>query len=275
MKKAELVSLAGELGVDSEGLKSDLEDRISAHLSQNAARYQSDERFQAFFSPSKSRRRQQPVTRPRDTPTKHSPEADDNDNDESSEEDEEEAEKESLSERAREARERVQELAEDAFAAFLDYSETVRAHLSTIRTLTLVQVLLEKLFVLKALIPFTASVNVFDQFEVQHVPDLSVLGDCANFWHPLLLWTLAGVALPTVIGYYVNFKPNRGKKKAGYTVDPMVFALARVSLMHLALHTRVVSCACVARAAPAVRLAVGDLPYLSGAIAIIVALYTN
>jgi hypothetical protein len=274
MKKAELVSLAGELGVDSEGLKSDLEDRISAHLNQNAARYQSDERFQVFFSPSKSRRRQQPPAKPREEP-KHSPEAeedDDNEGDESSEDDDE---KESLSERAREARERVQELAEDAFAAFLDYSDTVRAHLSTIRTLTLVQVLLEKLFLLKSLIPFTATVNVFDQFEIQHVPDLTVLADCANFWHPMLLWTLAGAVLPTVIGYYVNFKPHKGKKKGGYIVDPMVFALARVSLIHLALHTRVVSCACVARAAPAIRLAVGDLPYLSAAIAIIVSLYTN
>lgn len=270
MKKAELVSLASELGVDSEGLKSDLEDRISAHLNQNSAKYQADERFQVFFSPSKSRRRQQPPAKPRDEP-KHSPE-------EEEEEDDEEAsdeEKESLSERAREARERVQELAEDAFATFLDHSETVRAHLSTIRTLTLVQLLLEKLFLLKSLIPFTATINVFDQFDIQHVPDLSVLGDCANFWHPLLLWTVAGSVLPTVIGYYVNFKPNKGKKKGGYVVDPMVFALARVSLMHLALHTRVVSCACVARAAPAVRLAVGDLPYLSAAIAIIVSLYTN
>lgn len=286
MKKAELVTLATELGVDSDGLKSDLEDRISNHLNSNSQKYQNDERFQAFFSPSKSRRTAAKKPPPVDSggsPKKQQQQDDgEGSEQESNDEDSENTHHYPLHERVQETRARVSELLTDAYEGFIDCSDTIRTCLSTIKTLTFVQILLEGFFLLKSLIPFTHSIHVIEQLHIHSVPDLYVLADLTNFWAPLVFWAIAGVFVPSLVAYYINFKraktpANKRQKNAasgGALIDPMVFAISRICLIHLLFNCKF-CCHLVSKAAPVIHVAIGDLPYLSAIIAIIVTLYTN
>ncbi|KAK9453849.1 hypothetical protein V1511DRAFT_46550 [Dipodascopsis uninucleata] len=50
MKKKELVELAEQLGVDTDGYKSDIESRISEYLAENAGALSNDARYASFYS---------------------------------------------------------------------------------------------------------------------------------------------------------------------------------------------------------------------------------
>lgn len=90
------------------------------------------------------------------------------------------------------------------------------------------------------------------------------------FWNPFAVWFGLLVALPLVLSYYINFS-GRTVQGARRTTDALVYNLARVLVAYfLAEHAG----ENVVVHASHVLSIVGKLPYIGGAVGILLALYT-
>lgn len=284
MKKADLVSLATDLGIDTNGmLKHDIDSRIMERLAEDPSQYSEDPRFQPFLSPTKRRRTTRRSPGP-DSDVKHSPELE-SDSDVSASGKTTEGIEHSAEEGADKILAVIQawgDSAVDAFWDSIDYAiggaHWVRARLSTVCMITTLSVLLELGLVLRALIPFDQRIRLGDAYTIRNAPDLSVLQSCLSFWRPLLAYLASAVIVPSVVGYFINFKaepPRKNRRKSdarpeGRAIDPLVFAITKVVLLHLALTTRAISVH-----TDLLKSAVGDIPYGSAVVGILLALYTN
>lgn len=92
---------------------------------------------------------------------------------------------------------------------------------------------------------------------------VQMLSSYKLFWNPVLLWLVALVLVPVVVSYYINFS-------ATSRTDPLIYNLSRVLITYfLAEHTELII------HTSHVLSILGKLPYIGGAIGILLALYTS
>lgn len=243
MKKPELVSLAGSLGVPTEGIKSELEARIAAHLADNPDLVASDETLAAYHlaasSPSKTRRKSKKVDVTPLSPegVKYSPEQV-NDKDESESADSETdivSKAETVEEDLVSVIDKGKELASSAWTSvsegtldvvdyIADFSDSVRHGLSSVTFVASFFTVIELGLVLKTIVPLSEKAIVGYALPIPH---LEVVTYWKTFWLPLFLWISGSLLTPLLIAYYINFTgtashSKRSKSKQS-TYDPFVY----------------------------------------------------
>lgn len=243
LKKPELVSLAGSLGVPTEGVKSELEARIAAHLADNPDLVASDETLAAYHlaasSPTKTRRKSKKVDVAPLSPegVKYSPEqANDKDESESAESESEfVAKAEAVEEDLVSVIDKGKELAASAWTSIsdgaldiadyiADVSDSIRHGMSSVTFVASLFTLIELGLVLKTIVPLSEKALVGYALPIPH---LEVVTYWKTFWLPLFLWIAGSLLTPLLISYYINFtgaaSHSKRSKSKQVTYDPFVY----------------------------------------------------
>lgn len=233
LKKGELVSIANELGLDSDGIKIDIESRISQHLAQNEATLSNDPRYAPFYgsSPSKARRRSKKAES--DEPScANSPIKSTRDDDEDGDEDGEY--NDTVLDRSREIVSTFSEQATDYYYTVQEYVEEyadiARQSLSNIHFINSLATAIELGIVLVNLFKWT-NMDIGAGFYIP-LPQPEILLNYEAFWRPLIVWTLFSFIIPGVTSYFINFtgaaSGSRRRAKNQSDFDPFIYNLTRL-----------------------------------------------
>lgn len=297
LKKGELVALATDFGLDTEGIKVDIESRISQHLAQNEATLSTNPTYAHFYnaSPSKSRRKSAKKADEEESPSKAmsssplksmtQPEV----HEEESEGDEEEG-NESVLEKSREFMTEISDRVTDAYYDVQDwvedYSSLMRQSFSNIHFINSVATALEFAVMVTSLsrwtaIPITSTFTVF-------LPHADNLVSYDNFWRPLIVWTFFSVAMPLLASYFINFtgaaSGSRRKSKGQSDFDPVIYNLTRLVTSYVVyqgyqnglldyISTWGVFCDALKATIPVIDAILGEFPKISGSIVLALSIY--
>lgn len=130
--------------------------------------------------------------------------------------------------------------------------DELRAGLSKVSSVATVAAAVEGAILAKALIPLSTEIKIFGLGAVS-LPDIFTLLVLDAFWKPVLAWSLFQI-LPLVLGSLFNLRAaaahstrrtTRSRASAGalekltYAVDPVAYAAGKLLLVHLAFETSV------------------------------------
>lgn len=274
LKKGELQAIATELGLDTEGIKSDIEGRILGHI-QNDASLAGDEKWAVYLQSS-------PVKRSR------KPRASSEDAEAAKVEAKAEEIVEKVEEELNEKLAGVQDFFEDIYSQVVSFLDSVQEAVSTSYAINIAGIIVELSTLLYTLIPLSRSHFVGRGYPLPH---FELVTSWRTLWLPLLLWTSVSIVLPGVISHFVNFRlaaashSRRKSTRARATpFDPLVFSVSRavsawIFLHHftfvqpLNLYILEEAVMELNKALPIVQGALGDVPYVIAFVAIIFNLY--
>jgi hypothetical protein len=296
--------MAKDLGVDTSGIKADLERRISQYLDTHYSEYAKDDRYASYLSPAKSQRKSlmnnTPSRRSRrdeedDASKKHSPEIEyeSEDEEEEEEEDEQEIDKQRMINVVKQQLETVQERAGVVVDYIAEFSNSTRNSLTNVVVINGSGVVLELLLVIATLVPFTGVIPFpffMGGLYIEFLPNLTILTSVKLFWQPFLIWLGFSVCLPLITGYYINFttqsitgRRQSRTKQHHQMIDPLIFAVSRMVFAYVLYNKAIPKLGfeqytenlvwLIHSNGPILHYTLGNLPYISGAVGAIVALY--
>ncbi|KAK7203697.1 hypothetical protein BZA70DRAFT_283198 [Myxozyma melibiosi] len=268
LKKKDLVDLASQLGVETDGFKTDLEGRIARALSQNSERMRNDARFSQFYRvtsspyalsrPRKSLVTVSPDKKPlsprspftsvltsKSTPSPSPLSA--SDSEESSESGEEgshywAALKSKLSS--------YYSSAGDAVSTSTEYSVTtaqqsglkLREKVSSVAAIDKLVAFYELFLIVKEQFPLSYKVDYiaipFADYKLTtptvHLPEPFAASTYKPVWEPFVFWALYFVAIPLVLSFFINFTSSKSTPaKARRTFDPVTFNIVKLLSAYL------------------------------------------
>lgn len=114
-------------------------------------------------------------------------------------------------------------------AGLTTYAESARESLSTVTGIQVLLLAFEMYGLQRAVLPWrdafsVPALNIRDPFRVT-LPDVFVLVTSA-FWAPSSLWLSTSLFAPLIFSWFFNLTVN-AKRSARYTVDPLVFSVAK------------------------------------------------
>jgi hypothetical protein len=276
LKKGELQAIATELGLETEGVKSDIEGRILGHLQGNAS-LAGDERWAVYLQTSPVKRARKPRASSEDAVDKT----------------------ETKTEEIAAAAEAVEEELVEKFAGIQDFFydiydqivatlDSVQEAVSTSYAVNLGAVTVEIATLLYSLIPLSRSHFIGSAYPL---PYFELVTAWRTLWLPLILWVSVAVVLPGVISHFVNFRlaaashSRRKSTRARATpFDPLVFSVARAVsawiflreftfVQPLNVYFLEEATMALNKALPIVVKALGDVPFVIAFVAIVFNLY--
>ncbi|KAK9247099.1 hypothetical protein V1506DRAFT_532905 [Lipomyces tetrasporus] len=262
LRKKDLVDLATDLGVDTDGFKSDIEARISQHLAENQTTLITNPRFSPFYStviaspgPAGSvgynRRRSMQKTPKTDvkrtiklSPPASSPIV-------------QELASEITGEpvsaieagssfvstqlaRVSSALSNTKEIAADQLqmsaSGVVKIAHRTRSKLSTVSSVIELEALYELFLLLKHTLPPTVSITSITipygptiAIKTVHLPDFHVLANYGAFWQPLFFWATYLVVAPLVASYLINFTVIKASTaRARQSFDPVTYNVVKL-----------------------------------------------
>ncbi|KAK9480596.1 hypothetical protein V1514DRAFT_361678 [Lipomyces japonicus] len=266
LKKKELVQLATDLNLETDGLKNDLEARIGQYLAENENSLINKPHLAPFYNsiiaspgPTASVGRRKSIKTPihaREIIVSPSSEASD-----STDEDDGVGALVPVPEGTRGSQlvsfvadpisgiSRISSYSTQVVShrvnastnSFFKYSHKARTNLSTVFAIIRLEALYEFAIILKELIPFTVRVSRLSipygpsirigQF---YLPDWHLFLKYDAFWQPLLFWSFYFVILPTIVAYFFNFTIVKSSNaRARHVLDPVTFTIAKAFLTYL------------------------------------------
>ncbi|KAK9322147.1 hypothetical protein V1517DRAFT_324181 [Lipomyces orientalis] len=264
LRKKDLVDLATDLGVDTDGFKSDIEARISQHLAENQTALIANPRYAPFYStviaspgPAGSvgynRRRSMQKTPKTDVKRtiKLSPPAHDSSpivQQLASQIIEEpvsaiEAGSSFVSTqfaRVSSALSNTKDVAADQLqmsaAGVVKIAQRTRSKLSTVSSVIELEALYELFLLLKHTLPPTVSISSITfpygptiAIKTVHLPDYHVLANYAAFWQPLFFWATYLVVAPLGVSYLINFTVIKSSTaRARHSFDPVTYNVVKL-----------------------------------------------
>ncbi|KAK9238813.1 hypothetical protein V1525DRAFT_431504 [Lipomyces kononenkoae] len=271
LRKKELVDLATELGVDTDGFKSDIEARISQHLAEYQGTLIANPRYAPFYttvisspgpagSVGYNRRRsvqKTPKLEVKRTITL-SPSAYESSpiapaavvHTEISEPHVPVMEGgasfvSTLLARVSNILSQTKEVAagqlQTSAAGFMKITHRTRSTLSSVSSVIQLEALYELFLLLRQALPPTVKISSITipygptmAIRAVYFPDYHVLGDYGAFWQPLLFWVTYFVATPLVASYLINFTMLKASTaRARHNFDPVTYNVTRLVAAYL------------------------------------------
>ncbi|KAK9362075.1 hypothetical protein V1504DRAFT_449453 [Lipomyces starkeyi] len=270
LRKKDLVDLATDLGVDTDGFKSDIEARISQHLAEYQTTLIANPRYAPFYdtviaSPGPAgsvgynrRRSVQKTPKPDVKRTiKLSPSARDGSSPivagvttEISELPVSAIEVGSSFvstqlARVSSALSNTKEVAADQLqtsaSGFVKITHRARSKLSTVGSVLQLESLYELFLLLRHALPPTVKISSITipygptiATKTVHIPDYRVLTNYVAFWQPLFFWVTYFVAAPLVVSYLINFTMIKASTaRARHSFDPVTYNVVKLLAAYL------------------------------------------
>ncbi|KAK9461842.1 uncharacterized protein V1516DRAFT_673117 [Lipomyces oligophaga] len=307
LKKKDLADMASNLGIDSSGIKIDLENRISDFLLDNHSTYKSDPSYGQFYlrnttpkatstaisssQPGDSKQglifpatpiqrvgtdrsstasqTPSPEAQPT-TPSTFSLYAD------------------QVSSASSAAKRQFTDYTVSSASTIISSSRRARSNLSSVVVVNMLELSLEAIFFAIYYFPLTYEVNLisfpFTGYSISittvTLPNLASLLKYDAFWRPTFFWATYLVILPWIVSYYVNFTSLKAHgSKARQVVDPVTFNVVKLLLAYLLLIRHTEGSAAffpfIDGGAEIVKIALGSIPFIGGSICLLAGLYVG
>ncbi|KAK9367542.1 hypothetical protein V1509DRAFT_626261 [Lipomyces kononenkoae] len=269
LRKKDLVDLAIELGVDTDGFKSDIEARISQHLAEYQPTLIANPRYAPFYNtvisspgPAGSvgynrRRSVQKTPKPEVKRTiTLSPSAYESSPIAAGGSTEISGPPVPVMEagasfvstqiaRVSNVLSQTKEVAagqlQTSASGFMRITHRTRSRLSSVSSVIQLEALYELFLLLRQALPPTVKISLITipygptiAIKAVYLPDYHVLGDYGAFWQPLLFWVTYFVATPLVASYLINFTMVKASTaRARHNFDPVTYNVARLLAAYL------------------------------------------
>ena len=189
--------------------------------------------------------------------------------------------------------EAVQERAGVVVDYIVEFSNSTRNSLTNVVVINGSGVVLELLLVIATLVPFTGVIPFpffMGGLYIEFSPNLTIFTSVKLFWQPFLIWLGFSVCLPLITGYYINFttQSTTGRRQSRtkqhhQMIDPLIFAVSRMVFAYVLYNKAIPKLGfeqytenlvwLIHSNGPILHYTLGNLPYISGAVGAIVALY--